>query len=156
MSGRVDGLLIMSPFVDSQDLGAVLPLNLPLVTIASRIGDGDHAAISVDNFEGGLLAVRHLAALGCRTIAHISGPLQNFEAQERQRGYKAAMQALQPGAALIVHEGEFTEESGYAGMRAFLEADLKPDGLFAANDVMAIGALLALKERDCAFLKTWR
>jgi LacI family transcriptional regulator len=151
MGGRVDGLLIMSPFVDSQDLAAVLPLNLPLVTIASRIGAANHSAITVDNYEGGALATRHLIDAGRRRIAHISGPMPNFEAQERRRGYADALAAGLPGVKPRVHEGDFTEESGYAGVHAFLAqareggGDL-PDAIFAGNDMMAVGALLALKE----------
>lgn len=146
MGGRVDGLLVMSPFVDSQDLAAVLPLNLPLVTIASRIGAANHSAISVDNYGGGCLAVRHLVESGCTRIAHISGPSQNFEAQERKRGFETVMAEAFPGEPLRIAEGEFTEDTGYAAMRSFLDADDIPDGVFAANDVMAVGALLALKE----------
>jgi len=146
MGGRVDGLLIMSPFVDSEDLAAVLPLNLPLVTIASRIGAANHGAITVDNYEGGALATRHLIGNGRRRIAHISGPMQNFEAQERRRGYADALAAGLPGMAPRVHEGDFTEESGYAGVHAFLSEGDLPDAIFAGNDMMAVGALLALKE----------
>ncbi len=146
MSGRVDGLLVMSPFVESEDLAAVLPLNLPLVTIASRIGATRHSSITVDNYEGGRLAVRHLVDIGCRQIAHISGPWQNYEAQERKRGFEIALSELRPGEAPRIHEADFTEESGYAAMRAFLNSGQVPDGIFAANDMMAVGALLALKE----------
>jgi len=146
MGGRVDGLLLMSPFVDSEDLSAVLPLNLPLVTIASRIGAAHHNAIIVDNHEGGVLATRHLIDNGCRRIAHITGPLENFEALERRRGYADAMKAGLPEAELRVHNGDFNEDSGYAGVQAFLAAGYAPDGIFAANDMMAVGALLALKD----------
>lgn len=146
MAGRVDGLLVMSPFVDSHDLAAVLPLNLPLVTIASRIGAANHSAITVDNYEGGRLAVRHLAEVGCKRIAHITGPDQNFEAQERQRGYTDAMAEARPNSELFIYHGDFTEDSGYAAVREMIAGGTVPDGIFAGNDVMAVGALLALKE----------
>ena len=146
MGGRVDGLLIMSPFTGSEDLAAVLPLNLPMVTMASLIGAMNHAAITVDNYEGALTAMRHLAEVGCRRIAHITGPLHNVEALERQRGYLDAMAAHLPGVAPRIHAGDFTEESGYAGVQAFLARGDLPDGIFAANDMMAMGALLALKD----------
>jgi LacI family transcriptional regulator len=151
MGGRVDGLLIMSPFVDSQDLAAVLPLNLPMVTIASRIGTLNHSAITVDNYEGGVMATRHLIEGGARRVAHISGPDQNFEAQERKRGYADVIAAVLPGVSPRVYEGDFTEESGYAGVQAFLAQSFEggdglPDAIFAGNDMMAVGALLALKE----------
>ena len=151
MSGRVDGLLVMSPFVDSQDLGAVLPVNLPLITIASRIGEAGRGAISVDNFGGGKLAVQHLIEQGCTRLAHISGPSNNFEAQERSRGYDAAVRAHGAGLTHVTtFEGDFNEESGFRGMKSIIEASktgaTMPDGIFVGNDMMAVGAMFALKE----------
>ncbi|EGF91779.1 catabolite control protein A [Asticcacaulis biprosthecium C19] len=151
MGGRVDGLLVMSPFVDSQDLAAVLPLNLPLVTIASRIGKVEQGSISIDNFGGGVKAVEHLIDQGCKTLAHISGPPSNFEAQERRRGFLEAANTALPGAEHRLFEGDFTEESGYRGAKAFLNAcaqtgEPMPEGIFVANDMMAVGCLLALRE----------
>jgi LacI family transcriptional regulator len=141
MGGRVDGLLVMSPFVESHDLAAVLPLNLPVVTIASRIG-ADQRSISVDNFGGGVTAADHLHAQGCQRLAHISGPSRNFEAQERRRGFLSMFDGEMPP----LYEGDFTEESGYRGAKALLAMENRPDGIFAANDMMAVGCLLALRE----------
>ncbi len=141
MGGRVDGLLVMSPFVESHDLAAVLPLNLPVVTIASRIG-ADQRSISVDNFGGGVTAITHLREQGCHRLAHISGPSRNFEAQERRRGFLSTFD----GGTPPLYEGDFTEESGYRGAKAFLALNERPDGIFAANDMMAVGCLLALRE----------
>lgn len=151
MGGRVDGLLVMSPFVDSQDLAAVLPLNLPLVTIASRIGRVEQGSISVDNFGGGVTAAEHLIEQGCRTVAHISGPSSNFEAQERHRGFMHVAGEAELDRAPQVFEGDFTEESGYRGAKAFLaecaqSGEAMPEGIFVANDMMAVGCLLALRE----------
>ena len=142
--GRVDGLLVMSPFVDSENLSDILPFDLPLVTIASRVGRVEQGSISVDNFGGGVTATRHLIGLKRARIAHISGPAGNFEARERQRGFDAAMReaGLAPAA---YYEGDFTEESGYCGTRALL-AQARPDAIFVANDMMALGCLLALSE----------
>ncbi|ESQ84163.1 hypothetical protein AEAC466_10475 [Asticcacaulis sp. AC466] len=147
MSGRVDGLLVMSPFVDSQDMGAVLPVSLPLVTIASRIGDGASGSITVDNFAGGRMAVDHLISQGCTRLAHISGPATNHEARERQRGFETAV--AEAGAKLAwsaVETGDFGEDSGFEAMRRLLAADVRPDAVFTGNDMMAVGALFALKE----------
>jgi LacI family transcriptional regulator len=139
MGGRVDGLLVMSPFVESHDLATALPLNLPVVTIASQIGAGQ-GGISVDNFGGGVTAAQHLREQGCLRPALISGPAHNFEARERQRGFLS----ICPGAPLF--EGDFTEESGYRGAKLLLAQDEHPDAIFAANDMMAVGCLLALRE----------
>ena len=151
MGGRVDGLLVMSPFVDSQDLAAVLPLNLPLVTIASRIGRVEQGSISVDNYGGGITAIEHLIDQGCSTIAHISGPSSNFEAQERRRGFLEGAHRRGLASEPWMFEGDFTEESGYRGAKAFLHicaqtGEPMPQGIFVANDMMAVGCLLALRE----------
>lgn len=146
MAGRVDGLLVMSPYVESADLGAVLPAAMPFATLASPETRGDQRTIRVDNFAGAVAAVRHLADVGCARIAHISGPATNIEAAARRRGYEAAMAELWPGAPAPVLPGDFNQDSGYAAMRAFLASEASPDGVFAANDMMALGALLALKE----------
>lgn len=143
MGGRVDGLLVMSPFVESHDLAAILPLSLPVVTIASRIGSGQ-GSISVDNFGGGVTAVKHLLEQGCTRLAHISGPSHNFEAEERKRGFLSAVSPPSP----VVFEGDFTEESGYSAAKAFLASGGLPDGIFVANDMMAVGCLLALREAE--------
>jgi len=147
MSGRVDGLLVMSPFVDSQDLGAVLPLNLPLVTIASRIGQVDRGAITVDNSGGAATAVQHLVDQGCWRLAHISGPSSNFEACERRRGFEDAVAQHAGVTHVTTVEGDFTEESGFRAMKDIIKSGAPlPDGIFAGNDMMAVGALFALKE----------
>ena len=146
MSGRVDGLLVMSASVDSQDLAAALPLHVPLVTIGSRIDGVGQGAIRIDNFGGACAAVRHLAATGRRRIAFIRGPAENFEAQERLRGFGVTTAELFPGTELLTREGDFTECSGYGAMCAFLALGEAPDGVFVANDMMAVGALLAIKE----------
>jgi len=90
--------------------------------------------------------VAHLAGCGHRTIAHIAGPDVNVDAQERLRGYRAALNRELPGAAEYVLRGDFTEESGYRAGREVLATGMRPDAVFAANDMMAIGCLCALTE----------
>jgi len=142
MRGRVDGLLLMSPYVDEQLLADNLAEDLPTVLINSRIGGKTYASFNVDNHGGAMAVVRHLAGAG-GAVAHIAGPANNFESQERLRGYCDAL----GGTVAIVLQGDFTEESGYrAGLRLAGMAPL-PRAVFAANDTMAIGCLLALEEK---------
>ncbi|HEX4596937.1 MAG TPA: LacI family DNA-binding transcriptional regulator [Burkholderiaceae bacterium] len=146
MSGRVDGLLIMSPHLDAPALADNLPRGLPVVLMNTR-GDGVEAAsLVVDNYGGAYSMVRHLVGQGHRSIAFISGPEANFEAQERLRGYREALAALLPGSEAPVLSGDFTEESGWRVGNRITAMESRPDAIFAANDAMAIGCLFCLAE----------
>jgi LacI family transcriptional regulator len=142
MRGRVDGVLLMSPHVDASLLADNLADDLPTVLINTRVDGRPHASFNVDNHAGAMAVVTHLMA-GGRKVAHIAGPKDNFESQERRRGYRDAL----GGVEGLVLQGDFTEESGYqAGLR-LVEMTNPPGAIFAANDTMAIGCLLALEEK---------
>ncbi len=143
MRGRVDGLLVMSPHVDAAFLAANLPERLPIVLLNSGAGGGAYASVSIDNYSAAWAMVEHLAPY--RSIAFITGPAGNFEAQERLRGYRAALAALVPGARATVYAGDFTEESGTRVGAALAQGRRHPRAVFAANDMMAIGVQIALQ-----------
>jgi LacI family transcriptional regulator len=103
---------------------------------------GIGAAFVVDDFGGARAMTTHLVAVGCRRIAHIRGPANDFQSLERVRGYRAG---LAGGSAQVI-DGDFTEESGYLAGRALATSHTRPDAVFAANDTMAIGCLFALTE----------
>jgi LacI family transcriptional regulator len=103
-------------------------------------------AIAVDNHAGAKAMVEHLAARGCRRIALIGGPANNFDAQERLRGYREALAERLPGTPGLVVDGDFSEEAGYRAGQVLLGLAPRPDAIFAANDMMAIGCLFALNE----------
>ena len=98
---------------------------------------------------GGTRAVvRHLTELGHREVAFICGPPRNADASARLRGYRAAMRTaeLTVREAFVMH-GDFTEEGGWRAARELLaQRGPRPTAIFAANDAMAVGALLALHE----------
>jgi LacI family transcriptional regulator len=129
MSGRVDGVLVMSPHVDAQTPGD-----------AARM-----PAFMIDDYGGAKAMVEHLRGLGYSHIAHIAGPAGNYESAERLRGFRAALGPIRAAKALVL-PGAFTEESGYLAGRQLALATQRPDAVFAANDVMAIGCLFALTE----------
>ncbi len=144
MSGRVDGLLVMSPHVDADFLSDTLPPGLPSVLMNTREGSGAYPSFLVDNFGGAMAVTQHLARQRRSRIAFITGPDSNFESQERQRGYLAALASLRGKPEPIIIAGNFTEESGYLAGRQILGMRSMPDAVFAANDMMAVGCLLAL------------
>ncbi|MEO8622831.1 MAG: LacI family DNA-binding transcriptional regulator [bacterium] len=148
MRGRVDGLLVMAPEVSSASLATALPDGLPTVILNTAATKHAAAAVTVDNKSGTRVVVQHLAALGHQTVAFICGPPRNADATARLRGYRAAMR----DAGLPVHEslvfrGDFTEEGGWQAARSMIATTgPRSTALFAANDAMAVGALLALHE----------
>ena len=147
MRGRVDGLVVMSPHIDVAVLAANLPESLPAVMLNTPQATAEYDTLSVDNFGGARAMVAHLAGHGHRRIAMVRGPEPNHDAQERLRGYRAALAdaGIAPDPALEV-EGDFTEEAGFRAVRRLLALSPRPTALFAANDSTAIGAMSALRE----------
>lgn len=145
MHGRVDGVVIMSPSASPRALSGCLPAALPVVFLNAAPGETRHPALSVDNRGGARAMVSHLLAQGHRRLAFVHGPASNFDAAERRRGCRDALRAagLPPDAAVEI-SGDFGEESGEAAGNAVAGLSPRPTAVFAANDSMAVGALLAL------------
>jgi LacI family transcriptional regulator len=146
MRGKIDGLLVMSPYADAGFLADNLPAALPTILINTPNATSLPTVINVDNRMGARVMVAHLAALGHRRITFITGPESNFEAQQRLQGFREAMAELLPGAPIEILPGEFTDLSGHQAGQQLLRLDIRPDAVFAANDMMAIGCLSALHE----------
>jgi LacI family transcriptional regulator len=146
MQGRVDGLLLMSPHADAAFLRQNLPLGLPTVLMNTRLADDDYCALSVDNDGGARLMVEHLLATGHQRLVFIQGPPGNRDAAEREVGYREALASNAPDSPVIMLRGDFGEESGYRAGRDVLAMRPRPDAVFAANDMMAIGCMTALRE----------
>ncbi|MBD8897810.1 LacI family DNA-binding transcriptional regulator [Rhodanobacter sp. DHG33] len=151
MQGRVDGIVILSsPGVDAAFLKTNLPESLPTVLLNSDMKAGAAAVLNIDNFAGTYAMVRHLASLGHRRIAFVTGPKNNFDARQREAGFRAAMTRLVPGTSPRIVSGDFSEASGYLAGRELLSGKVRPQAVFAANDMMAVGCLQAFKEAGIA------
>lgn len=146
MQGRVDGLLLMSPHADADFLRQNLPQDLPTVLMNTRLAGNDYCALSVDNDGGARQMVAHLLAVGRRRIVFIQGPPGNRDAAERELGYREALADHAPHNPVIVLPGDFSEESGYHAGQQVLALEPRPDAVFAANDMMAIGCMAALRD----------
>ncbi|HVC16405.1 MAG TPA: LacI family DNA-binding transcriptional regulator, partial [Rhodanobacter sp.] len=102
MQGRVDGLLILSARVDAAFLRSNLPKSLPVVLINSAVKSTVHTVLNVDNFAGASAMVQHLLQAGHSSVAFIAGPASNFDAQQRDKGYRAAMAKYAPNAPIRI------------------------------------------------------
>lgn len=144
MRGRVDGLIIMAPQLSASDLARALPAGLPAVLINSP-DDTMHHNLRIDNRGGVMLMVRHLLASGRSRIVHLAGFSGNLDAAERAQAFKEAMAIHAPGLDARVVEGDFTDVSGERLVQQLLAEGTEFDAIFAANDMMALGALQALR-----------
>ena len=147
MRGRVDGLLVLSPYTDRPGfLVDNLPSSLPVVLINTDVQDSPYPALTIDNYSAAVAMVEHLVQAGHRRIAFIGGPEGNFDARERLRGYRDAMARLLPGAQPQEFSGDFSESAGYEAGRHIAHSADRPQAVFAANDMTALGCLYAFNE----------
>lgn len=146
-SQRVDGLIVSGPRRDDSELASLVEDEYPIILQGSLPGVAA-SSIDVDNRAGAAAAVRHLIDLGHRQIGCITNaPRAYTAAEERLQGYRDALEAcgLRYDEALVV-EGGFDATSGWHAMRSLLARDVALTAVFVASDVVAFGALRALRE----------
>jgi LacI family transcriptional regulator len=131
----------------SQHLAGLNERGLAVVIIDDQ---GEHPQtpwVSPDNRQGAVEAVRYLAGLGHRRIAHITGPAHYLCARDRLDGYRGAL--LEAGLSFdpgLVVAGDFNSSGGRAAAATLLSRTSPPTAIFAANDGMAYGVLIAAEE----------
>ena len=156
-AGRhLDGVLLIS-LRDGDPMPAELErAGIPVVTagrgtvpVETEQSSGTNAPgcwVDVDNRGGARAAVEHLTGLGRREIVTIAGPQDMSPGRDRMLGWTDALAAAGlPARATSVVFGDFTEVSGYIAMRDLLHRLPTIDAVFAASDLMALGALRALR-----------
>lgn len=142
--GHADGLLVMSQHEGDNSVGALAEATVPTVHIGRPPQGLESLHVDVDNVAGGRRAAEHLLARGCTRPALLGGPADMSAAQDRRAGFERALSSAGMTPALV-WEGDFTLSSGEAGAGAVLDQGSETvDGIFAANDLMAIGALRRL------------
>jgi len=144
--GHVDGVLVVSSLEADPIVLDLLAAGVPTVACGRPIDGGSTlSSVGADDFLGGRTAVEHLIACGRTRIATIAGPMTIPGAEDRLLGYTAALASagMDTGAELVVR-GDWSHESGLLGAAELLRRG-RFDGVFAANDAMASGALAALR-----------
>jgi LacI family transcriptional regulator len=144
---HVDGVVLMGVDTESVEVSRLSRSELPCVGVDLEL-DGPLASYVIsDNIGGAAQAVRHLHELGHRRIATITGLMDRRPGIDRLRGYRDELKEL--GLAFrdeYVAYGDFYVESGRAAMAQLLALDEPPTAVFAASDLMAIGAISAARE----------
>ncbi|EWM16710.1 LacI family DNA-binding transcriptional regulator [Kutzneria sp. 744] len=144
--GHVDGALLFTPHQDDPLPILVRKLALPVVFGGRPWGSlrGLHT-VDNDNENGAAMATRYLGERGCRQVVSITGPNDELAATDRLAGFRAATGADDRRLAEITEGGSFSREGGERAMTALLARVPDLDGVFAANDLMAAGAMAALR-----------
>jgi LacI family transcriptional regulator len=144
---RVDAIVVVGGEIPDEKI-IEASRKAPLVAIGRYVGALTERCLSVENVAGGRQATRHLIELGHRRIVHITGRPFHRDATERIEGYKQALsEAGLPVDARLIVEGDFVEGSGYTAVERLLRKRVQFTAIFAGNDQMAVGALLALFRR---------
>ncbi|MEV3973069.1 LacI family DNA-binding transcriptional regulator [Streptomyces sp. NPDC050698] len=143
-SRSADGVMLMALREGDPLAGAAEEADMPVVFGGRPVGPAPRWYVDVDNVGGARDATEYLLSRGRTRVAAICGRLDSEAGRARYRGYRDAMLAagLEP---LPPQEGDFTESSGAAAMAALLANHPDLDGVFAANDNMAVGALRTLR-----------
>jgi LacI family transcriptional regulator len=144
---KADGIIVSSlPPVDPQ-ISALTKSDFPCAAFDVELLGKRTAFVSFDNVEAGIQAVRHLAESGRTRIAFIGGRGEERPSVDRLFGYKSELARLGlPYREEYVHTAQWLHDRAYEATRRMLELPEPPDAIFAASDIMAIGAMAAIEE----------
>ncbi|WP_238431435.1 LacI family DNA-binding transcriptional regulator [Streptomyces cavernae] len=146
LTGRhIDGVLLTSLHDDDPLPGQLDAGDIPTVMVGAPTGYTPDYGVDLDNADGARRAARHLIERGRRRIAVITGPLGIQASVDRWTGFRDALAEAGLAQGPVEH-GDFTLDSGAEAMRRLLLRDDAVDSVFAANDLMAAGALRVLRE----------
>ncbi len=143
----IDGIVIASATFDASFLDWLTHLGKPIVFVGAAPQAMPEASfVDVDNRAGAMMATRHLLERGCHRIGMIEGRSEQIANVQRREGYTEALESagITVDPTWIIPDGNFTESGGYTCMKHLLAQGV--DGVFAANDMMALGAIRAIRE----------
>ena len=144
---HVDGVLLLSLHADDDLVTGLDGRGVPTVCGGVGVGSNPAVVVDADNRAGGAAAVGHLLSIGRRRLAVLTGPQDMSSGRDRLDGARDALAtAGLDREGLVVAFGDYSEDSGVRAMREVLDAGLVPDAVFAASDLMAVGALRVLRE----------
>ena len=150
MGARVDGLLvsISRETSDLAHLQKVVNEGKPLVFFDRLVEGMNASSVIVDDYQGAYDATKHLIDQGCRNIVHLEGPDNLILSRKRKEGYISALEdhEIPINEDLIIECRDGSKELAHKYFKHLLETGKAVDGVFASNDMAALGAVEAAKE----------
>jgi len=148
LAKRVDGLLITPVQGRDDDIKNLIEANIPFVVVGRDFENIELDAVYNNEVKGGFLATEYLIKKGHKRIALIDGFLYKSPAKGRLEGYKKALKEYGiPWDDSLISVGDISMEDGHKRTKQMLEKNLKFTAIFANNDMMAFGAMQAIKEK---------
>lgn len=143
---HADGIVLSGPRQDDRDLLDLHSEGVP-VMLMGQLPGSRIPFVDVNAVEGAATAVKHLIDCGRQRVALITNASLNYtSAQHRRMGYQQALERANLAYDdSLVRTGDFTPASGFAAMNDLLDAEPRPSAVFVASDVVAMGAIQALK-----------
>ncbi|MFH1368037.1 MAG: LacI family DNA-binding transcriptional regulator [Elusimicrobiota bacterium] len=149
---KCDGLLLIAPVMNDLGLKNLEKKDIPMVLI--NCVSTQISYVDVDNVDGAFKAVEHLVKRGHKRIGIINGIIEGVNAQDRYKGYQLALMKYHiPEDKELITYGKYSQQSGIDAMQKLMSLDNKPTAVFAANDLMAIGAIKVIKDAGLAVPK---
>jgi len=146
LNAQVDGILISTSNSKTEPFNRILSKNIPLVFFDRKKTMNGVSSVTVNDFEAGYKATKHLIDQGCTRIAHFSGDRSIEIFQDRFEGYKQAL----ADSSISFNDNyvipvKSNREAGGKALRQLMELPIPPDALFSASDFAALGAIQELK-----------
>ncbi len=147
LASRIDALILVGEKIRDERLPQIAT-EKPLLSVGPTVPGLEGRSLHASNQDGAAAATNHLLKLGHKSVALITGPGGHRHSEDRRAGYQQALSSA--GLAVdqaLVAEGAFDEESGLKATNALLDSGRPFTAVFASNDQMAYGAMLALHRR---------
>jgi len=150
MRWNVDGILFLGEAcdIDDADILNLLENGVAVVLAEREIAQGHVPCVLADNVKGGFLATDHLIRHGHRRVGCLRTSTKSAVSAEREAGYRQALEShgIEYSQDLIAGDGN-TLEDGYRAMKELIERPEVPTGLFTQSDLVALGAMRAIREK---------
>lgn len=147
LDSRVEGILIHSVrALRKPEIKDLTGFGVPVVLLHQQPGTSVFSGVFTDQFEGGMLAGKHLVDLGHREIAYLYGPRGHRNLSARIKGFTKAIKSVHPNATPFLMHGTPSFDGGYQMAKALLAQRSRVTAIFAANDMTAFGIARAVFE----------
>lgn len=147
---RVDGIIAVPTLAaENRQLWEQIQEEIPMVSILRHHPENHVPYVIVNNYRGGYIATKHLIDLGHTVIAHLSGPMNIELSKERRQGFIDALEeAKLPVYPNLIKTCRFNVDDGREKTESLLNTKHLPTAIFACSDIVAIGAIQALRHHN--------